>query len=82
MTIYYSDNWEAYKEVISNDKLKQTKAQTYTIESNNARQRHWFARFRRRTCVVSQSIKMVDLTMMLFAKFCVNGHFDYPTLFS
>jgi hypothetical protein len=32
-------------------------------ESNNARQRHWLARFRRRTCVVSRSVEMVEATM-------------------
>jgi insertion element IS1 protein InsB len=42
-------------------------------ESNNARQRHWFARFRRRTCVVSRSVAMVDATMALFACYHCNG---------
>src|SRR3954453_6635025 len=32
------------------------KDQTTLVESNNARQRHWLARFRRRTCVVSRSV--------------------------
>jgi len=49
--------------------LVQTKAQTHGIERNNGQQRHWFARFRRRTCVVSRSIEMIDKTMMLFANF-------------
>jgi insertion element IS1 protein InsB len=43
------------------------------IESNNARQRHWFARFRRRTCVVSRSAAMVDATMALYAHYRCNG---------
>jgi hypothetical protein len=34
---------------------------------------HWFARFHRKTKVVSRSEEMVDLTMALFAKFRVNG---------
>ena len=34
---------------------------------NRCRQRHWFARFRRRTCVVSWSVEMVEATMALFA---------------
>ena len=42
-------------------------------ESNNARQRHWFARFRRRTCVVSRSVEMVEATMALFAHYHCNG---------
>ncbi|MBF0426297.1 MAG: IS1 family transposase, partial [Magnetococcales bacterium] len=32
-----------------------------------------FARFRRRTIVVSKSLEMVDLTVALFARFHVNG---------
>jgi len=43
------------------------------IESNNMPQRHWFARFRRKTCVVSRSLEMVDLTTMLYAAVHVNG---------
>ena len=46
---------------------------TQGIESNNARQRHWFARFRRRTCVVSKSVAMVEATMALFAFYHCNG---------
>jgi len=42
--------------------------------------RHWFARFRRRTCVVSKSIEMVDLTVALFAKF--HSKFGKRLLFS
>jgi transposase-like protein len=40
---------------------------------NNCRQRHWFARFKRKSIVVSKSLHMVDLTMALFARFHVNG---------
>ena len=36
-------------------------------EGNHARLRHWFARFRRRTVVVSRSAAMVDRTKALFA---------------
>jgi insertion element IS1 protein InsB len=49
------------------------KDQTQRSESNNARQRHWFARFRRRTCVVSKSLEMVEATMALFAYYHCNG---------
>jgi len=62
--------------------LIQSKKETNAIERNNFRQRHWFARFRRKTCVVSRSLKMVDLTIALFAKFYVNGSFNEVTLFS
>jgi len=34
------------------------------IERVNSRLRHWFARFRRRTCVVSKALEMVDATSL------------------
>jgi len=74
--IYFADHWEAYAELIPENMLIQTKAETHGIERNNFRQRHWFGRFRRKTCIVSRSKKMVDLTVGLFAKFHVNGDFN------
>ena len=47
---------------------------------DNARQRHWFARFRRRTCVVSRSVEMVEATMALFAFYHCNGGNLTPAL--
>jgi insertion element IS1 protein InsB len=57
--------------------LVQTKAETYGIERNNFRQRHWRGRFRRKTCIVSKSKEMVDLSIALFAKFHVNNWKGY-----
>jgi insertion element IS1 protein InsB len=54
--------------------------QTQRSESNNARQRHWFARFRRRTCVISRSVEMVEATMALFAFYHRNGGELTPAL--
>ena len=71
--LFCTDNWPVYPEVIDEAKLLQTKAQTYYLEQNNGRQRHWYARFRRKSIVVSKTLEMVDLTMALFAKFHVNG---------
>jgi len=75
VSIFFSDHWKAYAELIPPELLIQTKAETHGIERNNFRQRHWFGRFRRKTCIVSRSWEMVDLTMSLFAKFHVNGEF-------
>ena len=72
VTVYFADNWDSYAELIPPELLIQTKRETHGIERNNFRQRHWFGRFRRKTCIVSRSITMVDLTMGLFAKFHVN----------
>lgn len=73
ISVFFTDRWEAYKELIPTKLLIQTKAQTHGIERNNFRQRHWIGRFRRKTCIVSRCKKMVDITMSLFAKFRVNG---------
>jgi insertion element IS1 protein InsB len=79
---YFADHWEAYTELIPKNLLIQTKAETHWVEHNNFRQQHWFTRFRRKTCVVSRSLQMVDLTVTLYAKFWVNGTFNATTLFS
>ena len=58
---------------IADNFLLQGKKGTVAIERNNCRQRHWFARFKRKSIVVSKSLHMVDMTMALFARFHVNG---------
>jgi len=74
--VFFSDYWSSYSDIIPAELLIQSKTQTYLIESNNMPQRHWFARFRRKTVCVSRSLEMVDITTMLYAKFHVNGKFD------
>jgi insertion element IS1 protein InsB len=48
------------------------KDQTVVVEQVNSRLRHGFARFRRRTCVVSKALDMVDATIALFAAYHIN----------
>ena len=74
--LYCTDHWSVYSKVIEEDKLKQGKAETPAIERNNCRQRHWLARFKRKSLVVSKSLQMVDLSMSLFARFRVNGDIE------
>ena len=45
------------------------KDQTHGIERDHARQRHGLARFRRRTCVVSKAVRMVEASIALFVRF-------------
>ena len=71
--LFCTDGYDVYNRVIEEEKLFQSKTQTYYIEQNNCIQRHWFARFRRKSIVVSKSSEMVDLTMFLFARYHVNG---------
>ena len=49
------------------------KDETHGIERDNARQRHWLARFRRRSIVVSKAKRMVDVSIALFARFAGNN---------
>jgi len=75
--IYCVDHWKVYpKEMPKGCYFLQSKSETVGIERNNGRQRHWFARFRRKSIVVSKSKEMVDLTMSLFARFHVNGNMN------
>jgi IS1 family transposase len=43
------------------------------LEKNNGRQRHWFARFRRKSIVIGRFLTMLELTMRIFATFHVNS---------
>jgi Transposase and inactivated derivatives, IS1 family len=70
---FCTDKWAVCAKEIPEANLVQGKQGTVPIERNNACQRHWFARFKRKTSVVSKSLRMVGLTMAFFARFHVNG---------
>lgn len=72
----YSDFYVCYAEVVGSHRLRQGKQNTYKIEQNNALQRHWLGRFRRRTQIVSRSLDMLNKTMALFQRFRVNGSIE------
>ncbi|MDR2527599.1 MAG: hypothetical protein LBD04_01090 [Synergistaceae bacterium] len=65
VVLLFTDNWEAYAELIPAETLIQTKAETHGIERDNFRQRHWFGRFRRKN---AHCIKVVK-----------NGGFDHES---
>src|SRR3954468_21791338 len=67
--LYCADGWAAYAELIPQGRLFVGKEETHGIERDHARQRHWLARFRRRTCVVSRAVRMVEASIALFARF-------------
>src|SRR3954464_7330833 len=54
--LYCTDDWAAYAELIPQGRLYVGKEETHGIERDHSRQRHWLARFRRRTCVVSKAV--------------------------
>ena len=62
MRLFCTNDWAPYAAALPEGRRYIGKDQTQRSESNNARQRHWFARFRRRTCVVSKSLTMVEAT--------------------
>jgi len=64
---YHTDGYNAYQRVIQPNRLYQGKDQTHLIESNNARMRHYFARFKRKTCVVSRKIERVIQAIRIFS---------------
>ena len=55
---------------------RQGKEETHGIERDHSRQRHWLARFRRRTCVVSRAERMVEASIALFARFADDRGID------
>jgi insertion element IS1 protein InsB len=67
--LYCTDDWAAYAALIPQGRLFVGKEETHGIERDHARQRHWLARFRRRTCVVSRAVRMVEASIALFARF-------------
>ena len=72
MLFYGADHWSGFNKIIPQNRLFQGKDKTFSIEQNNGRQRHWFARFRRKTLVNSRSLEMVEITMRIFAAIHVN----------
>ena len=73
VTLYCTDEFGPYDSLLPVGRHYMGKDQTVAIERVNSRLRHWFARFRRRTCVVSKTIAMVDATIALFAAYHING---------
>ena len=73
---YCTDDWAAYAELIPQGRLFVGKEETHGIERDHSRQRHWLARFRRRTCVVSRAERMVEASIALFARFADHRGID------
>ena len=75
--LYRTDDWAACREAIPQGRLHVGKSlprtrsgdQTHGIERDHARQRHWLARFRRRSIVGSKAKRMVDASIAPFARF-------------
>ena len=72
VTLYCTDDFGPYETLLPVGRHYMGKDQTVAVEQVNSRLRHWFARFRRRTCVVSKALDMVDATIALFAAYHIN----------
>jgi insertion element IS1 protein InsB len=70
--LYCADDYAVYEVLLPVGRLYAGKDETHGIERDHARQRHWLARFRRRSIVVSKAKRMVDASMALFARFAGN----------
>ena len=70
--LYCTDDYAVYGVLLPIGQLYTGKEETHGIERDNARQRHWLARFRRRSIVVSKAQQMVDVSIALFARFAGN----------
>ena len=70
--LYGADEYAVYDVLLPVGQLHTGKEETHGIERDNARQRHWLARFRRRSIVVSKAQRMVDVSIALFARFAGN----------
>src|SRR4051794_28699299 len=67
-----ADDYTVYGVLLPVGQLHTGKEETHGIERDKARQRHWLARFRRRSIVVSKAKRMVDVSIALFARFAGN----------
>ena len=70
--LYCADDYAVYGVLLPVGQLYTGMDETHGIERDNARQRHWLARFRRRSIVVSKAKRMVDVSIALFARFAGN----------
>lgn len=64
-TVYATDGFKAYTSVIPEQRLAQSKVFTWRVEQHNSNTRHWLARFRRKSKVVSRCAEMVRLSILL-----------------
>jgi len=63
---FYTDNWDAFVEVLPSERHIIGKTHTMDIERDNGNTRHHLGRFTRRTKIVSQAEYMVDLTLRIW----------------
>jgi IS1 family transposase len=78
---YWTGADQVSRAVIPEKRLAMRQWVTKAIARNHPPKRHWCARCKRKSMVVSRSLEMVALTRALFATCPVHGH-DSPLLAS
>jgi insertion element IS1 protein InsB len=73
---FYTDNWDAFAEVLPPERHIIGKAHTIDIEHDNSNTRHHLGRFTRRTKIVSKKEFMVDLTLRIWHAVTTTDLFD------
>ena len=74
--IFYTDNWNAFAEVLPPERHIIGKAHTINIEHDNSDTRHHLGRFTRRTKVISKLEHMVDITIRIWLAVTTTGLFS------
>jgi len=63
---FYTDAWDAFSQILPQERHVIGKQHTAAIERDNSNTRHHLGRFTRRTKVVSKKAEMVDLSIKLW----------------
>jgi insertion element IS1 protein InsB len=80
--LFYTDNWDAFAQVLPKERHIIGKAYTHAIERDNSSTRHYRARMTRRTKVVSKSAAMLHASLKLWCALTVPAIFaHYQALF-
>jgi insertion element IS1 protein InsB len=75
--LFYTDDWDAFTQVLPKERHIIGKAHTHAIERDNSNTRHHLARMTRRTKVVSKSQDMVHASLKLWCALTVPAIFAY-----
>jgi insertion element IS1 protein InsB len=73
---YVTDDFKAYRQILPQNKHTVGKDLTYTAEQHNSDTRHWLARFRRKSKVVTHSPEMVRLSVIAAEHVHKGGGFE------
>ena len=75
--MFYSDNWDAFSNVLPPERHVIGKAFTTAIESDNSNTRHHLGRFTRRSKVISRCEYMVDITLKAWQAIYSGSLFEF-----